>query len=167
MIKKYFASHACKIFFLTCSHSLSYSSEILSMILLPSFFRDLQLLFRGKEPSRTSILYYPSHFCLPCPVLPRGVAMFQEEETKGSRANPRILGETAQAACSCSRHCTHRPNSNSAAFGCPWTPFLFRFVLFVWRIRNACLGSDKKLKKAADMCEERNWFSTMRCQKHW
>lgn len=60
------------------------------MILLSSFFRDLQLLLRGKEPSRTSIPYYPSHFCLPCPVLPRGVATFQEEETKGSRANPRI-----------------------------------------------------------------------------
>lgn len=96
------------------------------------------------------------------------MATFQEEEAKeGRHAEPtqRILGGTAQEACFRLRHCAHRLISRAQHLGALEYPSCLD--LSVCLKNQECMsGRDKRLKKAADMSEEGNRFSTVRCQKH-
>ena len=114
----------------------------------PSFFwGPSAFLLRKRKFGSTS------HFPLLCPTLLEGMATFQEENQRGAG----MWMERKQRFCeilrredgSCSRLCDQRNHVNSTAFRRPWIPFLLDSS--VWRIRNACLSSDKRLKKAEDV----------------
>lgn len=88
------------------------------------------------------------------------MATFQEENQRGAG----MWMERKQRFCeilrredgSCSRLCDQRNHVNSTAFRRPWIPFLLDSS--VWRIRNACLSSDKRLKKAEDVWRRESIF---------